>query len=104
MARAEAEAASHAATTTALQQMCLQLHTTAADNAAANKAAMTQVLLVVAIEQLFCASIAIYYYLTCFTHPKPRINSVDYEELQMPATLHLSEQMLELLVNPVASA
>ena len=45
MARAEAEAASHAATTTALHQMCLQLHTTAADNAAANKAAMTEVLL-----------------------------------------------------------
>ena len=67
MARAEAEAASHAATTAALQQMCMQLHTTAADNAAANKAAMTQVRLVVATQQLFSASIAMYHQLTCYT-------------------------------------
>ena len=65
MARAETEAACHAATTTALQQMCLQLHTTAADNAAANKAAMSQVLLVVAIQHLFWTAIAMYHHLTC---------------------------------------
>lgn len=42
-ARSEAEAGRQAATTAALQEMCLQLHTTAADSAAANKAATAQV-------------------------------------------------------------
>lgn len=59
MARAEDEVASQAATTSALQQMCLQLHTTAADNAAANKAAMAQVQRAVAIKKLQYAAVAV---------------------------------------------
>ena len=43
VAKAQAEAASQAGTTSALQQMCLQLHSTAADEAAAKKAALEQV-------------------------------------------------------------
>ena len=74
MARAEAEAASHAATTTALQQMCLQLHTTAADNAAANKAAMTQVLLLDTMPQLVCTASVMYHHLTCCHFVSQRID------------------------------
>ena len=66
-ARAEAESGSLAATTSALQQMCLQLHATAADNAAAAKAAETQVQTVVPTQQLVGAAIAVYNYLTCCT-------------------------------------
>lgn len=65
MARAEAEVGSLAATTSALQQMCLQLHATAADNAAACKTAETQVQFVVATKQLLGAVIAVYNHLTC---------------------------------------
>lgn len=66
-ARAEAEVGSLAATTSALRQMCLQLHATAADNAAAAKAAETQVQSVAATIQLLGATIAMYNHQTCCT-------------------------------------
>ena len=41
--KAQAEGANHAASTSALHQMCLQLHSTAVEDAAAKKAALAQV-------------------------------------------------------------
>lgn len=79
-ARAEADIGSLAATTSALQQMCLQLHATAADNAAAAKAAETQVQSVVATNSflvqplLHCVQLAGPAGPSCKLNNMPRIS------------------------------